>query len=101
MSHISVALIAQYLNVRQRKFCTIIIQTVHILSYPILSIIKLQFFLLSIYLYMAFDIFTISYPPHTPHPYWDFTRNKQGEKKEYTPFLPESKYELSIRGLAS
>jgi hypothetical protein len=24
----------------------------------------------------------------------------QGEKKESTPFLPESKYELSIRGLA-
>ena len=63
-------------------------------------IIKLQFFLLSIYLYMAFDIFTISYPPHPPNTYWDFTRTKQGEKKEYTPFLPESKYELSIRGLA-
>jgi hypothetical protein len=31
---------------------------------------------------------------------WDLTRTKQGEKKEYTPFLAESKYELSIRGLA-
>jgi hypothetical protein len=30
----------------------------------------------------------------------DLTRTKQGEKKGYTPFLPESKYELSIRGLA-
>jgi hypothetical protein len=30
MSHISVALMAQYLNVRQRKLGTIIIQTVHI-----------------------------------------------------------------------
>ncbi len=33
---------------------------------------------------------------------WE-TQNKnfeQGEKKEYTPFLPESKYKLSIRGLA-
>jgi hypothetical protein len=49
---------------------------------------------------MAFDIFTISYPPHPPNTYWDFTMTKQGEKKKYTPFLPESKYELSIRGLA-
>jgi hypothetical protein len=32
MSHISVALMAQYLNVRQRKLGTIIIQTVHILQ---------------------------------------------------------------------
>ncbi len=48
---------------------------------------------------MAFDIFTILYPTHPPNTYWDFTRTKQGEKKEYTPFLPESKYELSIRGL--
>ena len=63
-------------------------------------IIKLHFFLLSIYLYMAFDIFTISYPPYPPNTNWDFTRTKQGEKKEYTPFLPESKNELSIRGLA-
>jgi hypothetical protein len=30
MSHISVALMAQYLNVRQRKLGIIIIQTVHI-----------------------------------------------------------------------
>jgi hypothetical protein len=63
-------------------------------------IIKLQIFLLSIYLLLAFDIFTISYPPHPSNTYWDFTRTKQGEKKEYTHFLPESKYELSIRGLA-
>ena len=51
---------------------------------------------------MAFDIFTISYPPHPPPPNtnWDFTRTKQGEKKEYTTFLAESKYELSIGGLA-
>ncbi len=48
---------------------------------------------------MAFDIFTISYPPHPPNIYY-FTRTKQGEKREYTPFFPESKYELSIRGLA-
>ncbi len=33
MSHISVALIPQYLNVRQRKLGTIIIQTVHILQH--------------------------------------------------------------------
>jgi hypothetical protein len=33
MSHISVALMAQYLNVRQRKLGTIIIQTVHILQH--------------------------------------------------------------------
>ncbi len=33
MSHISVALMAQYLNVRQRKLSTIIIQTVHILQH--------------------------------------------------------------------
>jgi hypothetical protein len=46
---------------------------------------------------MAFDIFTISYPPHPPP---TLTETLQGEKKEYTPFLPESKYELSIRGLA-
>jgi hypothetical protein len=32
MSHRSVALTAQYLNVRQRKLGTIIIQTVHILQ---------------------------------------------------------------------
>jgi hypothetical protein len=49
---------------------------------------------------MAFDIFTISYPPHPLNTYWDFTRTKQGDKKENTPFLPESMYELSIRGLA-
>ncbi len=47
---------------------------------------------------MAFDIFTISYPPPPPNIYWYFT--KQGEKREYTPFFPEYKYELSIRGLA-
>ncbi len=49
---------------------------------------------------MAFDIFTISYPPHPP----TLTETLQGlnkeRKKEYTPFLPVSKYELSIRGLA-
>jgi hypothetical protein len=33
MSHITVALTAQYLNVRQHKFGTIIIQTVHILKH--------------------------------------------------------------------
>ncbi len=33
MSHIPVALMAQYLNVRQRKLGTIIIQTVHILQH--------------------------------------------------------------------
>jgi hypothetical protein len=33
MSHMSVALMAQYLNVRQRKLGTIIIQTVHILQH--------------------------------------------------------------------
>jgi hypothetical protein len=33
MSHIPVALTAQYLNVRQRKLGTIIIQTVHILQH--------------------------------------------------------------------
>ncbi len=33
MSHISVALMAQYLNVRQRMLGTIIIQTVHILQH--------------------------------------------------------------------
>ena len=33
MSCISVALMAQYLNVRQRKLGTIIIQTVHILQH--------------------------------------------------------------------
>ncbi len=27
-------------------------------------------------------------------------KEKQGEKKEYTPFLPESQCALSIRGLA-
>ncbi len=29
--------------------------------------------------------------------YLCFTRTKQGEKKEYTPFLPESNYELSTK----
>jgi hypothetical protein len=33
MSHISVALMTQYLNVRQRKLGTIIIQTVYILQH--------------------------------------------------------------------
>jgi len=33
MSHTSVALMAQYLNVRQRKLGTIIIQTVHMLQH--------------------------------------------------------------------
>ena len=33
MPHTSVALMAQYLNVRQRKLGTIIIQTVHILQH--------------------------------------------------------------------
>ncbi len=37
-------------------------------------------------------------PP--PHTCWDLTRTKQEEKKEYTLFIPEYKYELSIRGLA-
>jgi hypothetical protein len=35
MSHTLVALMAQYLNVRQRKLGTIIIQTVHILQHDI------------------------------------------------------------------
>ncbi len=51
---------------------------------------------------MVFDILKVSNqtpPPHTCWD-WDLTRTKQGEKKEYTPFLPESKYELSIGGLA-
>ena len=33
MPHMTVALTAQYLNVRQRKLCTIIIQTVRILQH--------------------------------------------------------------------
>ena len=33
MPHVTVALTAQYLNVRQRKLCTIIIQTVRILQH--------------------------------------------------------------------
>jgi hypothetical protein len=37
-------------------------------------------------------------PP--PHTCWDLTRTKQGEKKEYTAYLPESKFEVNIRGLA-
>jgi hypothetical protein len=38
--------------------------------------------------------------PHPPHTCWDVTMTKLGEKKEYTPFLAESKSELSIGGLA-
>jgi hypothetical protein len=49
---------------------------------------------------MAFDIFTISYPPHPPNTLLRLYKDKQGDKKEDTPFLPESKYELNIRGLA-
>ncbi len=63
-------------------------------------IIKLQIFFtfhLSIYGFWHFYNLIPTPPPNT---YWDFTRTKQGEKKEYTHFLPESKYELSIRGLA-
>jgi hypothetical protein len=60
-----------------------------------------KFFLLSTYLYMAIDIFKVSKPPlPPPHICWDLTRTKHGEIKEFTSFLPESKYELSIRGLA-
>ncbi len=64
------------------------------------KIIKLQFFLLSIYLYMVFDILKVSNKTPPPYTCLDLTRTKQGEKKEYTPFLAESKYELSIGGLA-
>jgi hypothetical protein len=49
---------------------------------------------------MAIEIFKVSNPPLPPHTCWDLTRTKHGEIKEYTHFLPESKYELSIRGLA-
>ncbi len=52
---------------------------------------------------MVFDILKVlTIPHHTPPPHtcWDLTRTKQGEKKEYTPFLAESKYELSTGGLA-
>jgi hypothetical protein len=58
------------------------------------------FFLLSTYLHMAIDIFQVSTPPLPPHTCWDLTRTKHGEIKGYTHFLPESKYKLSIRGLA-
>ncbi len=49
---------------------------------------------------MVLDILKVSNQTPPPHICWDLTRTKQGEKKEYTPFLAESKYELSIRGLA-
>jgi hypothetical protein len=49
---------------------------------------------------MVFDILKVSNQTPPPHTCWELTRTKQGEKKEYTPFFPESKYELSIRGLA-
>ncbi len=48
---------------------------------------------------MVFDILKVSNQTPPPHTCWDLTRTKQGEKKEYTPFLAESKYELSIGGL--
>ncbi len=54
-------------------------------------------FHLSIYGFWYFYNLIPTPPPNTN---WDFTRTKQGEKKEYTPFLPESNYESSIRGLA-
>ncbi len=59
-----------------------------------------NFFLLSIYLYMVLDIFKVSNQTPPPHTCWDLTRIKQGEKKDYTPFFAESKYKVSIRGLA-
>ncbi len=49
---------------------------------------------------MVLDILKVSNQTPPPHTCWDLTRTKQGEKKEYTPFLAESKYRLSIRGLA-
>ncbi len=50
---------------------------------------------------MVFDILKVSnQTPSPPHTCWDLTRTKQGEKKEYTPFLPESKCELSLGELA-
>jgi hypothetical protein len=51
---------------------------------------------------MTIDILKVSDPPPPPHPNTcrDFTRTKQGEKKGYTPFLPESKCAVSIWGLA-
>ncbi len=48
---------------------------------------------------MDIDILKVSNPSHPPNTFWYLTRTKQGEKKGYTPFLPESKYELSKRGL--
>ncbi len=36
--------------------------------------------------------------PNPPNTCWDLTRTKQGEKKGYTPFLPESKCAVSVRG---
>ncbi len=49
---------------------------------------------------MVLDILKVSNQTPPFHTCWDLTRTKQGEKKEYTPFLAEPKYELSIRGLA-
>jgi hypothetical protein len=59
-----------------------------------------KFFFLSIYLYKVFDILKVSNQTPPPPTCWDLRRTKQGEKKEYTPFLAESQYELSIGGLA-
>ncbi len=46
---------------------------------------------------MTIDILKVSNPPPPPQ---HLTRTKQGEKKGYTPFFPESKCAVSIRGLA-
>jgi hypothetical protein len=48
---------------------------------------------------MAFEILKVSNPTPPPYTCWDLTRTIQGEKKEYTPFLAESMYELRIEGL--
>ncbi len=49
---------------------------------------------------MDIDILKVSNPSHPPNTCWDLTRTNKEKKKGYTPFLPESKYELSIKGLA-
>jgi hypothetical protein len=49
---------------------------------------------------MTIDILKVSNPATPPNTCRDLTRTKQGEKKGFTPFLPESKCAVSIRGLA-
>ncbi len=49
---------------------------------------------------MVFDILKVSNKTPPPHTVWDLTRIKQGEKKGYTPFLPEFKCAVSITELA-